>query len=1103
MATHSYGLRSRLNGQSPSLRTPTTGSPLPKPAASSPRRTRPWDVSLHLQRVIGTTTKSPTGLSCCPAIDSYAYCAGAVVVLARVEDDGSVSHRYYKARPTVLSLNPPTSHYETHSPAGTPSKRRTSSVFTSGYGGRDDHAGASFGREWLDETSGQTWTARERIKAATCVSLSQDGRWLAVGESGYSPRVLLFSLAPDASAEIPTSIVSDHTFGVRSVAFSPDSKYLATLGNLHDGYLFIWSVNPKNGALTLHSANKCTTNICDMTWCGGSLITVGTRHIKVWQVAEPIQPSPPKKSRFRASGTFPASPGGPRPLQGRNCLLGPMVDATFTCITALDHHRAAVCTETGDLCVVEISPRAPEVKVLKHTDFPITSIAFRSTRGQLLLGSSRGLHPEDLSALQQAGNTLSSTKQTPPRSASRASQRSSSIRRSLGLWREQVASIVAVGSLTHHTVILDSQGNLQLDHTATDARVHGSPVFASHNEMIQGVQLLPPDAELGDFFTWSKTGELKFWSMSGTLFGQVKLDVDQPELDDENGENELKTVRFDRGSGVFLTGDRFGFLKTVRHADQEVTHAIRAHGAEITDIILDASRSLVATASRDRMVQLFHIRSDQMELVQTMDDHVGVVSQVLFVQEAEKLLSCSSDRSVVIRDRVVRSVADVETAAYLTVKVVTLKATPQYMTIPAGMTDLVFVSTMDRKVVKVEPSSGAILDSVKLADPDNDDAVVLNRISSTQMPGRAGDDGDRLLVGYSSMDKSIRVYNEGPLVLWGRESGHTEGISDMALVEPVVDDDTGMCRSTVISTGLDGTIMLWSISKMGAAFSDQTTQQWSRGLGTAGDGSEETAAKTSPLPLLPLRKVLTKSDILELTRGREIRSPSSPRSLSPVRLKRKTSKLALSATTIDEDDEAGFSSAANNDTDTPPGQDFRPSSSPPAQGSSRKPRKQRSRLDLGGDLGTRRSRAPTRSPSPPSTPRPRQPPNNSRLRRPPSVPTDLRAYALTQGRRSSMSQTSDFGSVGMATEQACRMLRTYRKKLLASREKVDLDELEEEAVAVLNVIRERKDRTLALGRRGKDDVDQLAVLLERTGMKDATPPGPEQDQDDVVTAINE
>jgi WD40 repeat protein len=69
------------------------------------------------------------------------------------------------------------------------------------------------------------------------------------------------------------SALSEHSFGVNCVAFSPDSRYLASLGSSQDGFLYIWSINIRTGAATLHASNKCVSNINKMTWMGNKLIT--------------------------------------------------------------------------------------------------------------------------------------------------------------------------------------------------------------------------------------------------------------------------------------------------------------------------------------------------------------------------------------------------------------------------------------------------------------------------------------------------------------------------------------------------------------------------------------------------------------------------------------------------------------------------------------------------------------------------------------------------------------------------------------------------------------------------------------------------------------
>ncbi|KAL2437190.1 hypothetical protein ABEF95_016737 [Exophiala dermatitidis] len=1119
MATHSYSLRSRLNSQTPSLRTTPTGSPvIPKLGVGSPRKPRSSEIALQLQKVIGTTTTSPSGLACCPSTETYAYCAGAVAVLAKVSSDQQLSHRYYKARPTAPSINPPTSHYE-GSPAASPSRRRTSFAPPRG---PDDYNGGTFGRDWLEESGGQTWTARERIKSTSCVALSSNGRWLAVGESGYNPRVLLYSTAEDASGEIPTSVVTDHTHGVRCIAFSADMRYLATLGNLNDGFLFIWSLNSRTGQLSLHSANKCTTNICDMTWCGDNLITVGTRHVKVWHIKDSAKQPSPRKSKYRPSENFASSPG-PTPLQGRNCLLGPMVDSTFTCVTSTDANHVILGTETGHLCLVDISRGTLELQMLQKTEFSITSIAFLAATNQVLMGTSEGLHLEELGLLQNNDDEVPG--KLNPR---RIPRRSSSIRRSLGVAQQTGKSIMAIGVLRNHTITLDNEGSLQVQRREANEQDQFRPTFAAHNSILQGVQSLPTMSELGSFFTWSKNGEIKFWDAEGFLLSHRQVDLEESDVHGEGCENELCRLRYWPAEESFLVGDRFGVLKIARSPQFQVLHTLRAHSSEITSIAVTDEGSLVATCSRDRMVQLFRLDDTSLELLQTMDDHVGSVNQVLFGQMGQRLLSCSSDRSLIIRERVLRELDNDTTVAFLSTRVLTLKSTPLSMTITAD--DTLVVASMDRRITKVDYRTGAMTDACKLGNSESDDSVFLNSIICSSFPDSA-DVAQQLIIGYCSMDKSIRVYNEKTLTLLGRESGHTEGVSDVALLQEP-DDGTAGNRLTIVTTGLDGTIMLWKISKPTFAVPYPSPDR-PQGHTLSSDGRKDLQAKQSPASLPPLRKVLTKVDIADLTRGSSM-SPPTPRSVSPVRLKRKTSRLALSTTMEDDEgtpSKVGVNTVACQNSANTERRLNPPRSPSPAPRVSSKLKKQSSRTDILGSVdtiglsGPRGTKEPERSPSPsnfpismPTTPKQRQRSNNGRLRRPPSVPADLhlRSQTLAPARRQSLSQasSSDFGSLGMATEQACRMLKVYRKKLAQSaREPVDLDldDLEDQVCGLLKIIQERKNRTRpqpaakqALSpieneagqqvelqkshRRGKakaateGEVDHLAVLLARTDL---------------------
>lgn len=885
------------------------------------------------------------------------------------------------------------------------------------------------------------------------------------------------------------------------MAFSSDMKFLATLGNLNDGFLFIWSFNSKTGQLALHSVNKCTTSVCDMAWCGNSLITVGTRHIKIWQTKDTTRKSPSKKPRFfRASEAYTPSPGpapGPAPLQGRNCLLGSLVDSTFTCVAVVDDHLAVAGTDTGHLCLIDTSQDVLELRTLKKTEVSIASITYETETKRLLLGTSHGLHSEPFDLL--LGSQLDSPGKASKRKAPRRS-----IRRSLGLVHQSAKGLTAIGTLQNHMITLDTSGTLKVQPPESDGQSSGPLTSAAHNSTVLGVQVLPASAGMGAFFTWSRNGELKFWSPDGELLNQEVVDLEEAGTDGDGCENELNQVQFLPVLGCFIAGDRFGLVRLIRYSPWKIVHTIRSHSAEVTSIASHDPEALVATCSRDRMIQVFRVGGESLDLLQTLDDHVGSVNQVLFAQDGEKLLSCSSDRSLVIRDRVVRHEGGLQTPAYLTTKVVTLKGSPLSMAVTTE--NMLLVSTMDRRVTRVDISTGAFTDSFKVGDSEHDETVCLNSIISWSNP-RQADASQPLVIGYCTMDKSIRVYNGKNMTLLGRESGHTEGVSDIALLDHRGDEDHGR-QCTIVSTGLDGTIMIWKISNSTSASSAHDSQERNQALGMSTGTSEDEGVKPSPASLPPLRKVLTKMDIAELTKENGLASPSSPRSLSPVRLKRKTSRLALSTTMEDVEEAPLGVTETSVESSKVEKKDPRRSPSPPLRVKSR-PKKQPSRTDLSKEFGSPRAEKVERSVSPPpmpmsmpTTPKNRHQPNNGRLRRAPSVPTDLRSHQGTSHRRQSMSQASDFGSLSMATEQAARMLKTYRKKLVNSRELVSLDDLEDEVCSLLKIIQERSDRPLALmrqeprgdvtsvGRRAnakaatESEVEKLAVLLERANMAD-------------------
>ena len=62
-------------------------------------------------------------------------------------------------------------------------------------------------------------------KTVTCLAWAADGNHLVSGESGHKPAVKVWSLQTLSSLVT----LSGHKFGVASVAFSPDTKYVISV----------------------------------------------------------------------------------------------------------------------------------------------------------------------------------------------------------------------------------------------------------------------------------------------------------------------------------------------------------------------------------------------------------------------------------------------------------------------------------------------------------------------------------------------------------------------------------------------------------------------------------------------------------------------------------------------------------------------------------------------------------------------------------------------------------------------------------------------------------------------------------------------------------
>ena len=300
-------------------------------------------------------------------------------------------------------------------------------------------------------------------------------------------------------------------------------------------------------------------------------------------------------------------------------------------------------------------------------------------------------------------------------------------------------------------------------------------------------------------------------------------------------------------------------------------------------------QTTIVSCARDRTVQVFTKTGDGWSLAQTLDDHTASVSRVLLLENGNKLLSCSADRTIVVRELCRReAIRGTVAMAYLPIRTLTTKASPVHMT-PLSDATLI-VSTMDRQIHKFDLNAGKSVHGFRCTD-ESGDAVVMDAITVGKDKGYPR---SRVLAGISTTDKSIRLYDlAGNLI--DKEWGHTEGVSDVALLErdPPKGEETG--QTIVISTGTDGTIMIWEFNQKAQEPEPVLSAVVVPPESMNSNSTKKEMTATRP----PLRRVLSRSELMDFSPKAAPAAPN-PRPLSahvpsspPRTLRRKTSAYGM------------------------------------------------------------------------------------------------------------------------------------------------------------------------------------------------------------------
>uniref|UniRef100_A0A9J7X9W0 Mitogen-activated protein kinase binding protein 1 n=1 Tax=Cyprinus carpio carpio TaxID=630221 RepID=A0A9J7X9W0_CYPCA len=149
--------------------------------------------------------------------------------------------------------------------------------------------------------------------------------------SGHMPAVRVW----DVAERTQVAELHNHKYGVACVAFSPNSKYIVSVGYQHDMIVNVWAWK-KNVVV---AANKVSSKVTAVSFSDDSsyFVTAGNRHVKFWYLDHT------KSSKVNATV----------PLLGRSGLLGELRNNFFSDVACGKGPKAnsTFCiTSSGLLC---------------------------------------------------------------------------------------------------------------------------------------------------------------------------------------------------------------------------------------------------------------------------------------------------------------------------------------------------------------------------------------------------------------------------------------------------------------------------------------------------------------------------------------------------------------------------------------------------------------------------------------------------------------------------------------------------------------------------------------------------------------------------------
>lgn len=272
-------------------------------------------------------------------------------------------------------------------------------------------------------------------------------------------------------------------------------------------------------------------------------------------------------------------------MYGRNCLLGSLLEATFTSVAAISDDKAIVCTTSGDVCLLDDSDGSQKFHKIMNIGHGITSCTFNSGKDSFHIAGDKGeFRTFAISRLLDTCNDTTSIEasviEMPSQTFSSVSVNAQTESNNTPNVHSYSVRYNALAPINGLIVAINAHRSIQLLNISTDLSTQAVSDWSilqqllAHKDCVLGVRTLDIKDHLqATFYTWSADGSVLFWSSHGSCMTNIEVDLEQSATNgftslsnggasiDDCDVNELRAVNVTAEQEHLLSGDKLGILK--------------------------------------------------------------------------------------------------------------------------------------------------------------------------------------------------------------------------------------------------------------------------------------------------------------------------------------------------------------------------------------------------------------------------------------------------------------------------------------------------------------------------------------------------------------